>query len=299
MPDKARIKTDKELVKMERALSGIYRQANSDITNKWNAYMKEVKPEVDALHKAYEEAKKSGDKELIKKTGKAYGIKLREYTLKNQYYQDMVEQTAKKIAHTNEIALAYINNRIPKIYAINYNQMGADTSMIRGYSFSLVDESTVKNLIKNHKVSLLPKKLDVPKDMRWNTKSINSQVLQGILQGESVDKIALRLQSVTNMNEVSAMRNARTMVTGAECKGRQDSYEKATEDGIIMKKVWMAVLDNHTRDSHAMLDGTEVDVDEAFDNELMYPGDPTGDASEVYNCRCSIKSHIIGFKKNG
>ena len=29
----------------------------------------------------------------------------------------------------------------------------------------------------------------------------------------------------------------------------------------------------------------------------MYPGDPSGEPEEVYNCRCSIRTHIIGFKK--
>jgi SPP1 gp7 family putative phage head morphogenesis protein len=294
--DKARKETDKALLQMEKEISKIYREANADIFHKWNQYMDEVKPQVDALHKAYEEAKKSGDEKLIRKTGKAYGIKLREYTLKNRYYKDMIDQTAAQISHANETALAYINGQMPKIYTINYNQMAIDARGVRGYSFNLVNESTVKNLITNGEISLLPKKLDVPKDMAWNIKAINSQVLQGIIQGESVDKIALRLQSVTTMDEKSSIRNARTMVTGAECKGRQDSYDRATKDGIIMKKVWMAVQDEKTRESHAELNGVEVDVDEAFDNELMYPGDPTGDPSEVYNCRCSMKSHIVGFR---
>ena len=299
MPDKARIQTDKELAKMERKIVSIYSDANADITKKWDAYMKEVKPQVDALQKAYEEAKKSGDKDLIKKTGKKYGIELRKYTLENKKYQRMVDRTTTEIAHANERALAYINGEMPKIYAINYNQMALDTDKIKGYSFDLVDESTVKNLIVNDDVSLLKKRLDIPKDKAWNTKSINSQVLQGIIQGEPVSAIAERLRNVTNMNEASSMRNARTMVTSAECKGRQDSYYRATADGIIMKKVWMAVNDEHTRTSHAELNGEEVDVDDTFGNELMYPGDPSGEPSEVYNCRCTMISHIIGFKKHG
>lgn len=299
MPDKARIQTDKELIKMERNISVIYRRANSGIFRAWNKYMKEIEPEISSLHKAYQDAKSSGDKELIRRTGKAYGIKLREHTLKNKYYKNMVDQTAVQISRANEIALAYINGQIPKIYAINYNQMALDVKGVKGYSFTVVNPSAVKNLITNGDISLLPKRLDIPKDIAWNIKAINSQVLQGILQGESVDKIALRLTNVTTMDEKSSIRNARTMVTGAECKGRQDSYEKATEDGIIMKKVWLAVQDEKTRESHAELHNVEVDVDEAFDNDLMYPGDPSGDPAEFYNCRCSMKSHIIGFKKHG
>ena len=49
------------------------------------------------------------------------------------------------------------------------------------------------------------------------------------------------------------------------------------------------------------MDGQEVDPDDVFvdgnGNKLEYPGDPSADPSTVYNCRCSMKTHIIGFRK--
>ena len=112
-----------------------------------------------------------------------------------------------------------------------------------------------------------------------------------------MDKIASRLSKVTDMNETAAIRNARTMVTGAENKGRQDSYARATADGIILQKEWIATNDSRTRHSHAMLDGAIVDQDKKFDNGLMFPGDTNGRPEETWNCRCTVAAVVKGFRK--
>ena len=125
--------------------------------------------------------------------------------------------------------------------------------------------------------------------------------MQGILQGENISKIAKRLQTVTDMNRNSAIRNARTMVTGAENKGRQDSFKKAQSDGVIMTRKWVATFDERTRAWHSDLNGVEVGLDEPWENdygEIMFPGDPTADAANVYNCRCSIRAVVKGFAWN-
>lgn len=182
-------------------------------------------------------------------------------------------------------------------------------------TFNLIDEYTVSRLRKNGDIELPYKDLDVIKDMQWNTKWMSSRLLQGILNGDSVDKIAesilpeinaktdftrktaAEIAGLIHRNEVSAIRNARTMVTGAENAGRQDSYEELAEQGVIQKKVWIATPDDRTRESHIELDGEEVDINAEFSNKLMYPGDPSGDPSEVYNCRCTMRDHIVGFRR--
>ena len=128
-------------------------------------------------------------------------------------------------------------------------------------------------------------------------KKINAETLQGILQGESMDKIAKRLRNVQEMNKTQAIRSARTIVTGAENKGRQDSYARAEADGIILERTWLATNDSRTRHSHAVLDGETKPIDIPFSNGLMYPGDPDGEPSEVYNCRCTLIAKVRGFKK--
>lgn len=261
----------------------------------------------------------------------AYQKALRNYTLDNKRYKDMVDGTTLQLAHVNETALAFSKDQMPEMYAINYNQMAevyekVDTDLgggmkMAGIRFDLVDENTVRRLIMDGDIQLpnQNKRLSIPKDQRWNTKQINSMVLQGIIQGESIKDISKRifgeidskankeglsdkeLGELLKRNKQAAIRNARTLVTGAENRGRLDSYKKAEKDGVVMKKVWMATPDGRTRDWHIDLDGQEIGVDEAFvdgkGNELMYPGDPGGAPETVYNCRCTMTSHVVGFTK--
>lgn len=165
------------------------------------------------------------------------------------------------------------------------------------YSFALVDRKTVERLQKDGDITLPYKDLDKIKDERWNTKLFTSRLLQGILNGDPIPNIAARLLDVVGYNEASAMRNARTMTTACENRGRQDSYEELADNGVVQKKVWIATPDDRTRASHLEIDGEEVDIDAEFSNGLKYPADPDGDESEVYNCRCSMRDHIVGFRR--
>lgn len=57
--------------------------------------------------------------------------------------------------------------------------------------------------------------------------------------------------------------------------------------GADVLKQWDATLDGRTRDSHRRVDGEIRELDEKFSNGLMFPGDPSGSAAEVVNCRCT------------
>lgn len=297
MADKAHVLTDEKLEQMERRLSAIYSEAQKSVGKEWESYLKQSNKEIDELQKLYEKAKKENNQKEIKK----YGIKLskakKEQTLLNKRYKDIAETTAENLAHVNERALAYINGQLPEVYSVNYNALAETVDGVGGYSFSLVDENTVRNLVLTDSSLLPTKNLDIPADIRWNVKKMNAQVLQGILTGDSMDKIARRFSSVVNMNETAAIRNARTMVTGAENKGRIDSYARAEADGIILQKEWLAAIDKRTRHSHLEMNGQKVDQDKPFPNGLMYPGDPNGSPEEVYNCRCTLVADVKGFRK--
>lgn len=163
-------------------------------------------------------------------------------------------------------------------------------------SFNIITPQVVKRLQKDGDIKLPQKKVSVSKDKRWNTKQMSSKLLQGILSGDSIPKIAQSLTDVIGNNMKAATRSARTMVTGAENVGRLDSYKELDEQGVIQKKVWIATPDERTRESHLEIDGEEVDIDEPFSNGLMYPADPDGEPEEVYNCRCSMRTHIVGIR---
>lgn len=163
--------------------------------------------------------------------------------------------------------------------------------------FKIINENVIKRLEEKGDITLPKKKISVPKDEAWNTKQMSSILLQGLLNGDGIPQISKALGSVIGDNEASQIRNARTMVTGAENRGRLDSYKELQDNGVVMKKVWMATPDDRTRKSHMEIDGEEVDPEDEFSNGCEYPGDPAGPPNEVWNCRCSMRSHIVGFKK--
>lgn len=50
---------------------------------------------------------------------------------------------------------------------------------------------------------------------------------------------------------------------------------------------------SRTRKSHRKVNGDVQPLDKKFkvgDSWLMYPGDPSGEAKEIVNCRCTMQS---------
>ena len=289
--DKSYIETEKRLVAIEAHLADVYDRAQVDIQRKADAYFEQFVSADEKKRALVEKGKLDADTyERWRKNKIMYGRR----------FAALKEQLATEYANVNKTALSYINGELPEVYALNYNSLAPDVDGVGGYSFTLTDANTVKYLATTND-SLLPyKQLDVAKDIAWSTKKINSEVLRGILQGEKITDIAKRLENVTTMEKSAAVRNARTMVTGAQNKGRLDSYARAEADGIILQKEWLATNDGRTRHWHAALDGQQRDQDKPFDSEygkIMYPGDPSAHPANVYNCRCTLVANVKGFKK--
>lgn len=286
LSDAARKKTEIELKKLERAIEHEYKRAYSELYVKWWRYMESFKdlekPYLDRLDRAF----KSGDSKEIGAAKRAYRKFIGDHTLQSKAYNRMRDQIAAKLTNLTAAAYELTNGRLANVYALNYNYLAGQ--LPKAYAYGLIRPETVKNLMKRH--------LNLVKSQLWNQDRMNKEVLQGILQGESMQKIAKRFQNVFNMDKTTAIRNARTAVTYAENQGKLDSYIKAEEQGVVLQKVWSATHDSRTRDSHMEMDGVAVWPQEPFPNGLMEPGDPSGKASEVYNCRCGMTRKLIGFK---
>lgn len=100
-------------------------------------------------------------------------------------------------------------------------------------------------------------------------------------------------KNVRNINNVSqsglnnAKRIARTEGHRIQQTSTRDAQLAAKARGADVVKQWDAALDGRTRDSHRHVDGEIRELDEKFSNGLMFPGDPSGPAAEVINCRCT------------
>ena len=119
-------------------------------------------------------------------------------------------------------------------------------------------------------------------------KKMAGHVSRGVSVGEpySTIKNKMKLSKRTSANE--AMRVARTEGHRVMCQSSYDACLRAREKGIDVVKEWNSVLDAKTRESHAIMNGEIRELDEKFSNGLMFPGDSSGGAGEVINCRCAL-----------
>lgn len=295
-PDPAHKETDKILRDMEKRLDEVYKQAYKEARQTADDFMKQFRE----MDKKKRQQVKDGELEKAE-----YDRWRRTQVFQGNRYHQMADTLAADMTHTNQIAASVINGYLPEVYAVNHNYgtYEIEKGSRINTQYTMYDRQTVERLMRDNP-DLLPRKaaVNVPKDQLWNKKHINSAITQGILQGESIDKISQRLAAtVTDMSHTSAIRNARTMTTSAQNGGRIDSYKRAEGMGIKMLQVWMATLDSRTRHEHRQLDGQKRKVGEAFEVEgekIFFPGDPAADPALVYNCRCTLIGEVEGVDYN-
>lgn len=293
--DPGRRETDERLAKIEKKLHEIYSHSYSELKEKADNYFEKFR-------------KADLEKAKLVKAGRLSEEEYRNWRrtqmLMGKHWNTLKEQSASYIHNVNKIATAYVNDQLPDIYTLNYNLSARDIeNTVDKISFEMVDARTVKNLSLADGKSFLPyKKLDPRKDIPWNMRKINNEMLQGVLQGESIPEIAQRFINVGVANEVSAVRAARTMMTTVENSARLDSAKRAQENGVILGKIWLSVSDSRTRDWHkqAAYDYADpIPIDDPFivnGEEMDAPGDTRASGSNVYNCRCSLGRRVLGFK---
>ena len=290
-PDAAHLQTDKELAKLEKRIAKIYKEAADDLQNTIDDYFAKFAKR-DAKQKARLDAGEITEQEYKQWRLAQMG--------RGERFKALQSRVAERCTEANETAVRYVNDATPGIYSLNRNYSAYTIEKVVGnVGFDLWDERTVRRLIVDNP-EVMPyyppeKALKRGIDLAYGKKQISASVTSSILQGKSIPGIAKDLQTrMTDMNKSSAVRTARTAVTGAQNAGRMDSYVAAEKMGIKVRKEWLATIDGRTRHSHAMLDGKVVDKGKKFENGCMFPGDPNGPPWEVYNCRCTLIAAVDG-----
>lgn len=287
MGDQAHDFAEQKIAEFQAEVWETYQQAQADAQEALSRFLKRFEKEDERQR----EKVKAG--ELSEADYKAWR---KGKILRSRQLSSTLGQVSQAMTEANQVAMAALNGKLPEVYAENANYAAFSICKETGaaVAFDLVDPDTVGHMLTAG-AALLPA-VDVAKDVAWNRKLVSSQLTQGVLLGESIPKIARRVQNVTGSNIATAMRTARTAVTGAECAGRMNSYERAKGMGIKLKKEWVSTLDNRTRHSHRQLDGQKIPNEEGakFDNGCRYPGDPQGRYDEICNCRCTLVAAIEG-----
>jgi len=129
---------------------------------------------------------------------------------------------------------------------------------------------------------------------------IRTEITQGLIQGSGYGKITKRIVDKTGINASKVIRIVRTEGHRVQSAGSLLAYDKtqsaADRLGLKTVKVWVATLDNRTRDSHQKMDGVEANADGVFTLPSGVTAEApglSGVAEEDINCRCTT---IMQFK---
>jgi len=123
-------------------------------------------------------------------------------------------------------------------------------------------------------------------------RQLKESLTKGFLNGESETKLAERVNNV--MTLAKRQRAATIARTETFSVVNQSHLETYKQNGIEWKE-WLTAGDERVRVNHAAADGQIVRVNEPFyvgGEALMYPGDPSGSAENIINCRCTCLPSI-------
>lgn len=300
MADRGHVLTDKRLRDIERRMAEEYEQATEEMREKLIRFLNQF------------QAQDNIQRNLLKAgkiTAKDYADWRYRHIMMNKRWAEMSATLAADYHNVNQIVAGIYRGERGDIYALNHNfavyQMEHDGLMDTG--LTLYDRDSVNRILRDNPQMLPPpgkkasERIAAGVDVRWNNQQIQSVMLQGILQGDTIPELARRLEQVTERNYTAAVRNARTMATGAQNAGRLEAYKRATNLGVDLVEEWQATLDMRTRHDHRLMHGKRINVGEKWktpQGELKFPGDPEGPPGEVYNCRCTTLSYVKGFEKD-
>lgn len=289
--------TDQKVKEIEKRLNREYAQAELEMEERLDDYFRRYEKKDERWQEWVAEGRKTEKEYQEWRTGQmAVGAT----------WQNEIDALSEKMAHTNETARAIARNEMPDVFAENMNfatyQIEHDAEI--DTSFTLYSRETVERLIADDPDILPPigrqtaRRIREGKDVLWNKQQIQSVMVQGILQGDSIPNLATRLSlTVGEKNRKAAIRNARTLATGCQNAGRVNAYKRAQNKGVDLEQMWLATMDNRTRHTHRWIDREVRPVGEAFSNGCEYPADPKGDPAEIYNCRCSLRGVVKGLDR--
>lgn len=299
--DEGHEETEAILRDLEKRISEEYKKAEKEVSEKLNDYLRKFAAKDEIKRRAVEQG-------LI--TEKEYEQWRMGQIMIGKRWQEMRDSLAEDFANASAIAKSIAYGYMPDVYALNHNYgtFQVEQGSLLDTSYTLYDRQTVEFLFNDNNTFYhgpgrkITDAINMGLQEAWDKKQVQSVMMQAILQGESIGKIATRLaETVGDSDRKAAIRNARTMTTGVQNAGRIASYDRAKAMGIDVKKQWLATLDGRTRHWHRELDGVSVDNDKPFKNdfgEIMFPGDPAAHPANIYNCRCTLIADIKGFEND-
>jgi SPP1 gp7 family putative phage head morphogenesis protein len=244
------------------------------------------------LTKNYEQVYKEIKAKLKFWTDKGEGNLSVSELFKYNRYQNLIDSILKDLENIDQLKGGNLNKFVMDQYETSYMYSGyiLETEYQQKLGYQVLNRNRLIKSIENPlaKVSLKNHSNAVKEQLR-------QAITASIQQGEGINAAAGRVKRALGKNANNAFRIYQTETTRTNNAANMDSMNKASDAGLQLEKEWVATLDDRTRNSHQKLDGETRPLDQPFSNGLMHPGDPSGTAAEVINCRCTMITKVKGY----
>jgi len=191
---------------------------------------------------------------------------------------------------------------IKETYKNSYYQSGYAAEKKAGldFGFHTLSEKKIEAAILNKMDRITWIKRSTEHGKKLN-QTIREKIASGLIQGKSYNAITADIKDAIGRTTSQLMRVVQTETHRVQSMASVEAFEKikskGDEYGLETKKIWVATLDNKTRDTHAELDGQVADDNGMFKINGLEAEAPGlfGVAEEDINCRCTIAYEIDGI----
>jgi SPP1 gp7 family putative phage head morphogenesis protein len=269
-------KKTKDLIKLT---DGQERQMIKDLQRQYGVALKETRRNIADAY-----AKYSVNAELT-------FAEMQKYTRLSRLEESIVDELNILYSGTGK----EIRQGVGKVYEQSYYFTGyiLETEAQTKLAYTLLPKQQITRAIQNP-ISGLTLNERLANNRRLIILKTREQLVQGLIQGDSIRTMANRIKDVFEGDLNKSVRIVRTETNRARNLGTLDSYEHAKDKGLEFDTIWVASLDDRTRDTHADLDGQKADKDGFFHIDGLSTTGPSqfGIASEDINCRCSTRAEF-------
>ena len=125
------------------------------------------------------------------------------------------------------------------------------------------------------------------------TNSVNQGLEDGLGEAEIAALITAEVKKQAGV--ISSFRAKTIARTESHSAAMTSNQVAAQSTGLDLKKQWVSSRGERTRPDHREANGQVVGMDENFivgGEPLFIPGDPSGSAAQIINCRC-VQTYVL------
>lgn len=269
---------------IERIVNRRVKKGEREIVKRYAILLNDIRKELAKLYEKYEVNGKLTYAEMAKYDRLRKFIEYIDYLLKTVYKD--VRKTVYDV-----LGESYLDGYYLTAWAV-------ETDTLSRLSYSAVRPEVITAMIENPITGLtLSQRLE--KNRAAIIYTIQQEITQGLVQGETYKQMAKRIKGALENDVVKANRIVRTEAHRAVETGKLQAAEHAHKNGVIMVKVWNTMHDQRVRDRHRKLDGVKIPVDEEFkigSDRAKAPGLFLRPENSI-NCRCFLSYSVERIEK--